>query len=411
VETGTPEPSSDRPGAAPAAQGALIVRYHEIGLKGGNRAFFERKLCENLRAALPGVPDVRTQRIRGRILVRAGVPAERMIEALSRVFGVASLSAAVEVEPDLDRIAAVGAEQLEKALGLQFAGREAVRFRVRVNRADKGFPMRSNQIERELAERVMPRFPQLHVNLSSPELALEVDLRQEGTWVFAGRRPGPGGLPVGTMGRVVCLLSGGIDSPVAAWLAMKRGMRVDFVSFYSFPHVGPQTREKLIRQVENLCRWQPTAKLTVVPFTPIQEAIRDQCPPSYRTVLYRRAMQRIASKVAFRSNAKALITGESVGQVASQTLENMTVIEAASELPVLRPLVTMDKHETVAVARRIGTYETSNLPAPDCCTVFQPEHPVIYGKLDEALEAEQPIDLAQMTADAVRGAERLRFPE
>ncbi len=387
------------------------MRYHEIGLKGGNRAFFERKLCENLKAALPGVANVRTQRIRGRILVRADAPAERLLEPLSRVFGVASLSPAVEVEPELDALAAAGKELLDQALGLEFAGRPAVRFRVKVNRADKGYPMRSNQLERELADRLLPGYPSLQVNLGSPELALEVDLRQEGTWIFAGRRPGPGGLPVGVMGRVLCLLSGGIDSPVAAWLAMKRGMRVDFVSFYSFPHVGPQTREKLIRQVENLGRWQPTAKLSIVPFTAIQEAIRDRCPPSYRTVLYRRAMQRIASKIAFRNNAKALITGESVGQVASQTLENMGVIEAASELPVLRPLVTMDKHETVALARRIGTYETSNLPAPDCCTVFQPEHPVIYGKLDEALAGEEPLDLAELTLDAVRNTERLRFPE
>ncbi|MBL7008002.1 MAG: tRNA 4-thiouridine(8) synthase ThiI [Planctomycetes bacterium] len=411
MDPGTPEPARANSRPPQAAGGALIVRYHEIGLKGGNRGFFERKLCENLRAALPGVPELRTERIRGRVLVRAGVPAERLLEPVSRVFGVASLSPAVEVEADLDQIAAAGRVELRQALSLQFAGREAVRFRVKVNRADKGFPKRSNQIERELAEAVMPEFPALQVNLGSPELSLEVDLRQEGTWVFARRIPGPGGLPVGVMGRVVCLLSGGIDSPVAAWLAMKRGMRVDFVSFYSFPHVGPQLREKLIRQVENLNRWQPTAKLTIVPFTPIQEAIRDSCPPSYRTVLYRRAMQRIASKIAFRSNAKALITGESVGQVASQTLENMTVIEAASALPVLRPLVTMDKHETVALARRIGSYETSNLPVPDCCTVFQPDHPVIYGRLDEALAAEEPLDLAAMTAEAVRGSERLRFPE
>jgi thiamine biosynthesis protein ThiI len=405
VDPGTPRP------AAEAANGALIVRYHEIGLKGGNRAFFERKLCENLKAALAGLPRVRTQRIRGRILVRADAPAERMVGPVSRVFGVASLSPAVEIEPDLEQMAATGAELLRRAVQREFAGREAVRFRVRVNRADKGFPMRSQLVERELADRVLPGFPQLCVDLRSPELSLEVDLRQEGTWVFAGRIPGPGGLPVGVMGRVVCLLSGGIDSPVAAWLAMKRGMRVDFVSFYSFPHVGPQTREKLIRQVENLSRWQPTSRLTIVPFAGIQERIRDACPPSYRTVLYRRMMQRIATKVAHRSNAKALVTGESVGQVASQTLENMAVIEHASGLPVLRPLVTMDKHETIALARRIGTYETSNLPAPDCCTVFQPDHPVIHGTLEEALAAEAPLDTDQLMMDAVRGAERLRFPE
>jgi len=209
----------------------------------------------------------------------------------------------------------------------------------------------------------------------------------------------------------MCLLSGGIDSPVAAWLSMKRGMRVDFVSFYSYPHVGPRTRDKVIQQVENLAKWQPQSTLHIVPFTEIQEAIRDNCPASYRTVLYRRAMQRIATKLAFRGKSKALITGESVGQVASQTLENIRVIEEASGLPVLRPLVTYDKQEAIDLAIKIGTFETSNLPAPDCCTVFQPEHPVIYGRIEEALAAEAELKLEDMSMDAVRATERLHIPE
>ncbi|RMH02632.1 MAG: tRNA 4-thiouridine(8) synthase ThiI [Planctomycetota bacterium] len=398
-------------GTSAATASALIVRYHEIGLKGGNRAFFERRLVENLRAALADCPGLRADRIRGRILVRAEIPAERLAAAAARVFGVASLSPAVEVPAEVEAIAAEGRRRLAAALRSSFAGRDRIPFRVRVNRADKRFPLRSAELERALGERLLPDHPALQVDLSHPELTLEVDLRPEGTWVFAERRPGPGGLPVGVMGRVLCLLSGGIDSPVAAWLAMKRGMRVDLVSFYSFPHVGPQLREKLIRQARALSRWQPRCQLSIVPFTAIQEAIRDCCPAPYRTVLYRRAMQRLAGRLARRVRAKALVTGESVGQVASQTLENLAVIEEACPLPVLRPLVCMDKQEIVDLARRIGTLEISHLPAPDCCTVFQPEHPVIYGRLDEALAAEAALDLPALTAEALRGTERLRFPE
>jgi thiamine biosynthesis protein ThiI len=213
------------------------------------------------------------------------------------------------------------------------------------------------------------------------------------------------------MGRGFCLLSGGIDSPVAAWEAMKRGIRVEFVSFYSFPHVGPQTREKIIRIATELAKWQPTTVLHIAPFAPYQEAIRRLCPEAYRTVLYRRAMQRIAGRIAGRRKGKAIITGESVGQVASQTLENMAVIQEASRLPVLRPLVTHDKQETITKARRIGTYDLSNLPAPDCCTVFQPESPIIYGKLADALEAEKAIDLDVLTYDAFKGVERIHISE
>jgi thiamine biosynthesis protein ThiI len=213
------------------------------------------------------------------------------------------------------------------------------------------------------------------------------------------------------MGRVHCLLSGGIDSPVAAWLCMKRGMRVEFVSFYSFPHVGPQSREKMIKLAAELSKWQPRTVLHMVPFADYQTAIRDHCPEPYRTILYRRAMQRIASRIAFRRKGKALVTGESVGQVASQTLENMRVIEDASDLPVLRPLVTYDKVEAIALARKIGTYELSTLPAPDCCTVFQPESPIIYGRVAEAQQAESALDIDSLTTEALKGTERIQFPE
>jgi thiamine biosynthesis protein ThiI len=404
-------PNPEELSAAANLGSALIVRYHEIALKGGNRAMFEKKLDLNLRSALSSFSQVSVRRIRGRMLIRADAPAKRMASAAAKVFGVSSISTAIETEPDLEAIGEAARAQVGEILRRHFAGRELVRFRVTSNRAEKKFPICSTEMNQQLGGLILPKFPCLKVSLNNPEVEVEVDLRPEGTWVFSERLSGPGGLPVSSTGRALCLLSGGIDSPVASWLSMKRGMRVDFVSFYSFPHVGPQTRDKIIRQVENLMKWQPKSILHIVPFTPIQEAIRDLCPAAYRTVLYRRAMQRISSKIAKRMKCKVLITGESVGQVASQTLNNLTVIEEASYVPVLRPLITFDKQETIDLARKIGTFETSNLPAPDCCTVFQPEHPVIYGQIDEAHAAESLLELESLCMDAVRTTEKLHFPE
>ena len=394
-----------------ACRSALVVRYDEIGLKGGNRSMFERRLLENLRAALRGTPGLELHRIRGRALVRAAVPAEELTAPAARVFGVSSLSPARELGHDLEEIEAAATTLVEELLERRFPGAGEVPFRVTVNRATPRFRRSSMETERLLGARLLERFPRLRVRLKEPALQVELDIRDEGAFLFADRIPGPGGLPVGSLGRALCLLSGGIDSPVAAWLAMKRGVRVEFVSFYSFPYVGPQLKEKLQRLAERLAGWQPVSVLHVVPFTDYQVAIRDHADPRYRTVLYRRAMQRIASRIARRRKAQALVTGESIGQVASQTLENLALIEEASSLPVLRPLVTYDKRETVELARRIGTFEISNLPAPDCCTVFQPERPVIHGRLEEALEAESRLDLQALTEDAVRRTERIRFPE
>jgi tRNA uracil 4-sulfurtransferase len=346
----------------------LLVRYGEIGLKGGNRPAFERALCHNLVSALGPLPGLVASRRRGRILLEADVDLTASMHHVAQVFGVTSFSPVENLYLDPDAIITRAAEVLADALKTDFAGREQVLFRISVNRGNKSFPLSSLQFTRQIAENVMPAFPQLKVDLKHAELNLEVDIREEEALVFARRIQGPGGLPSGTMGRGLTLLSGGIDSPVAAWMCMKRGMRMEFVSFYSFPHVGPQSREKIIRIAEKLAEWQPRTVLHMVPFTPYQEAIRDHCPPRYRTVLYRRAMQRIASLIAARRRCRALITGESLGQV-------------------------------------------STLPAPDCCTVFQPQSPVIFGRLAEALEAEKALDLGALTFQAVKGAEKIELPE
>jgi len=212
---------------------------------------------------------------------------------------------------------------------------------------------------------------------------------------------------VGTLGRVMCLISGGIDSPVAAYMAMKRGARVHYVTYHSYPYIGEASKKKVVDLVRRLARFQPTSRLFVVPFTEVQTAVRDSAPEAYRTVLYRRFMQRIASRLAMRNRCKALLTGESLAQVASQTLDNMSCIERASELPVLRPLLAFDKEETIELARRIGTMEVSVLPEPDCCTVFQPSKPIIHGRLEECEAAEAGLDVTGLVERALHGVERI----
>ncbi|MDP6962878.1 MAG: tRNA uracil 4-sulfurtransferase ThiI, partial [Planctomycetota bacterium] len=300
---------------------SLVIRYGEIGLKGGNRNSFERTLCDNLKSALSDVPDFKTQRQRGRINCTAAVDLAPYAERAARVFGTTSVSPATATHLDLELILNECLSCLGKTIDYQFATAESIPFRITVNRANKQFPYRTNDLVQKIASAVLPQYPQLQVDLNNAELELEVDIRDEHAFIFSQRVPGFGGLPVGSMGRGMCLLSGGIDSPVAAWMCMKRGLRMEFISFYSFPHVGPQTREKIMQIAEKISEFQPRTKLHMVPFAEYQEAIRDNCPASYRTVLYRRAMQRIASVIARKNRCKALITGESLGQVASQTMQ------------------------------------------------------------------------------------------
>jgi thiamine biosynthesis protein ThiI len=382
----------------------LLVRYGELALKKGNRAVFERALARNIVEALAPITNAQVERHFGRLLV---IPARRTREAARRVqevFGIKSVSPAWRTTRRPEDMAAIGKVLLDEHLaGRPDTGR--ITFRVAVRRADKGYPLTSVELEQALAPLVLPGPERIKVQLIDPELVLGVELRSEGTYVFLENLPGPGGLPVGTLGKVLCLLSGGIDSPVAAWLAMKRGCRVACISFHSYPFLGESSKKKVADLARALARFQGKTRLHVVPFADTQVAIRDHCPEAYRTVLYRRAMQRIASAVARREGYQALVTGECLGQVASQTLENMTCIGAASALPVLRPLVTYDKEETIDLARRIGTFELSIRPEPDCCTVFQPRRPIIKGRLRTCLAAEARIPLAELVNRAVAESE------
>lgn len=396
--------------SAADARGALVIRYGEIALKGGMRAEFERRLCANLRVALAGMPDVEVERTRGRVLVRTGAPSARAAAAAARVFGVTSVSPVHEVAPEEDAIRAQARALAAATLAAAHPGDDPVAFAVRVNRANPRFPLRSEELARRIGADLQGEHPRLHVHLDAPELAVEVDVREERALLFVERLPGPGGLPVGTLGRGMCLLSGGIDSPVAAWLAMRRGLRIEFVSFLSPPHTGAQTVAKVQRLAEHLAAWQPVSWLHLVPMTPVQEAIRASAPEPLHTVLDRRAMFRMASRLARRRHARGLVTGESLGQVASQTLENIACTEEAARMPVLRPLIAYDKVDTMALARRIGTLPISELPAPDSCTVWLPRSPVLRSRIGEAQAAEAGLPLQELERAALLAITSQRIP-
>lgn len=382
----------------------ILVRYGELALKGNNRRLFENTLLDNMRSALKGFGKVRMDRVQGRVAV---VP-ERRVEAAARrlqdVFGISSLSPAWSAEPTPEAIVEVARGVLRRAVLALPTDRE-VSFRVRTRRAEKTFPMSSAVFDAWLADRTLAEHPHLRVQLGGPELTLEVDIRRERAYVFAERLTGLGGLPVTTQGRVLCLMSGGIDSPVAAWMMMKRGCRVEYVTFHSRPFIGESARKKVVDLVRALARYQPKSVLTVVPFAELQVAVRDAGSEAYRTVIYRRMMHRIATRLALRRHAKALVTGESLGQVASQTMENLTCIGAAAQLPVLRPLIGFDKQETIELARRIGTYEISKVQEPDCCTLFMPARPIIRGRLEDCEQVEADLDVDGLVGAALSGAE------
>lgn len=382
----------------------VLVRYGELALKGGNRGQFESALGRNMRAALKQIATVRIDRLQGRYVV---TPAGRTRDAARRlqdVFGIKSVSPVWSVRSNPDAIVELARMIVADALAQRPDARE-VSFRVSTKRADKSFPIDSIEFDRYVADRIMPFEERLRVQLVRPELDLGIDVRREDTYVFIDRLPGPGGLPVGTLGRALCLISGGIDSPVAAWMSMKRGLAVSYVTFHSYPFIGDSSKLKVIELVRALARYQPSSRLYVVPFADIQLAIRDSAPEGYRTILYRRMMQRIATKICEKYGLSALVTGDSLGQVASQTLENIACISTATGMNVIRPLIGFDKDETIELARRIGTFDISSRSEPDCCSLFMPSRPMLRGKVEVCDAAEAKLDVAGLVARAAETVE------
>jgi thiamine biosynthesis protein ThiI len=387
----------------------VLVRWGEIFLKGDNRGFFERALIDNARRALERSPGARIERTHGRLVVWPGeAGAGRAVRALERVFGVANVSPARVVARDVEAISAVAIE-LARAEAQKHV---SPTFKVESRRSDKRFAMGSMEISRTVGSAIVGALG-LPVDVHTPKFTIGVEVGYDQAFVFGGVVPGPGGLPVGVTGRVELLLSGGIDSPVAGWLLMKRGCVLGATYFHSFPYTGEKTQDKVVRLASLLAGWQlEPLRLSVVPFTDAQKALRDVAGDGkLAVVLYRRMMMRVAERIARRNGAKALATGEALAQVASQTLENLGVIGAATAMPLLRPCLAHDKLETVALAQRIGTYETSIEPYDDCCSLFTPEHPETRAKLAavETKEARLPIEA---TADdlAARAQEILCPP-
>ncbi len=388
------------------AERLVIVRYGEVGLKRGNRALFEKLLKRRLADALRGERHGGIERPHGRILVRAAADPWAAAERAARVFGVTSTSPALSAPREPQAIEAAASFALEEALARRGCpDGSGLTMKVESTRADKSFPLGSMELSRRVADAVLSRFRGFGVRMKEPDLTVGIEVRTDEALVFAERLRGPGGLPVGSLGRAVALLSGGIDSPVAAWLAMKRGLLVELLHFHAPPFVGEASREKALDLARALSRYGGRLRLWIAPFAAVQTAIRDGAPDPYRTLLYRRAMNRVAARLADSSNARALVTGESLGQVASQTLENLACIEDAAGRMVLRPLLTYDKEETIALARRIGTFEISSRPHPDCCTLFTPARPKIRGRLEELRDIEETLALEPLLESCWEGRE------
>ncbi|MGE3706610.1 MAG: tRNA uracil 4-sulfurtransferase ThiI [Vicinamibacterales bacterium] len=384
---------------------SIVVHYKELALKGKNRPWFVQVLIRNLKTALTGLNVVSVRSVMGRIEIELGprAPWEEVRDRVARVFGVANFSYAARAPHAFEPLAAA----ILAALG----DRQPASFRVSVRRADKRIPYTSPQIEREVGG-LIKMGTGWTVNLSNPALTIHIEMLPEEAFFFFGKEPGAGGLPTGTSGRLACLLSGGIDSPVAAYRMMRRGCSVLFIHFHSYPILSRASQEKVREIATLLTRHQLRSRLLLVPFGELQQQVLLACPPELRVVIYRRLMVRIAERLARRWRARALVTGEVVGQVASQTLDNLTNIAAAANLEILRPLIGMDKDEIADEAARIGTLPISNIPDQDCCTLFTPRHPATRTRLEDLLRAEEALPIEAMVQSAVAGVvtEDFAFP-
>jgi thiamine biosynthesis protein ThiI len=381
---------------------SIVVHYQEIALKGKNRPWFIARLVNNVRHATSDL-DIRAVRpLVGRLELQLGQTAtyEQVRERLLRVFGIANFSRAARAPLDIEAIAA--------AILCDLGEMNPRSFRVTVKRADKRFPMKSPEIEREVGGRIKLA-KGWHVDLEKPELTISVEmLTSEAFYTFAKDR-GPGGLPTGVSGKVACLMSGGIDSPVAAWRMMKRGCSATLIHFHAYPFVSRASQEKVRELAQLLTTYQHRTRLFLVAFGEIQRQVVLTAPAPLRVVIYRRLMMRIAERIARANNARALVTGEVIGQVASQTLENMSLISSATSLPILRPLVGMDKEEIVEQAGRLGSFEISIVPDQDCCQLFTPKHPATRATRAAVEEAESRLPIEEMVTQAVEQAEVEQF--
>ena len=384
----------------------ILVKLGEIILKGLNRRFFEQKLMSNMRKAIEKYGNFRVYCLQSTVYVECAddeADLDGAFEALKKVFGIIKLTRAAACEKDKDAIAKKAMEYLHDDM------LSAESFKVETRRSDKSFPMTSIELSQYVGGELSDAFPHIKVDVHNPELVVNVEVRELAAYVHSQPVNGAGGMPIGSNGVAVTLLSGGIDSPVSTYMIAKRGVRLIPVHFFSFPYTSQQAREKVIELGNMLTEYCGRMSLEIVPFTHIQEEIRDKCPEEYFTLIMRRFMMRIAERIASASGAKAIVTGENLGQVASQTMEAMASSQSVVHLPVLQPLIGFDKEEIIELARKIGTFETSILPYEDCCTVFTPRHPRTHPKLAEVEKAESVLDVESLVDEAVAGRERVEL--
>ena len=384
-------------------QNIFIVRCGEVALKGMNKPYFERMLVERIRANVKQFNGVDVRRHEGLIYVRADktVDTDKLVRQIAKVFGVASISPAVEAESNLD---AIGEEAVKYMMNL-IETKGIKTFKVEAKRADKNFPVKSPDIGRIIGAKVLIGCKVLKVDVHNPDVRLFVDVRHDKSYIYQEKISGFGGLPLGTNGKGMVLLSGGIDSPVAAWMMAKRGMVIEAVHFHSYPYTSQRAQEKVEELARIVASYCGNFKMHVINLLPIQEQIVQNCPEEETTILVRRFMMRIAEKIAEKNKAMMLITGENLGQVASQTAEALVVTDACVKMPVMRPLIAMDKVDIMDKAEEIGTFETSIQPYEDCCTVFLPKHPTTKPKLERILESESHLDVEGLIAAAVESEE------
>ena len=384
-------------------QNIFSVRCGEVALKGMNKPYFEKMLVNRIKKLLKKFDNVEAYRHEGLIFVRADKKhdPEMIIGEISKVFGVASISPALECESELNSIGDAAV-----ALMMDLIEKKGIKtFKVDAKRADKNFPVKSPEIARIIGAKVLVGCKVLKVDVHNPDCVLFVDLRKDKSYVFEQKISGFGGLPLGTNGKGMVLLSGGIDSPVAAWMMAKRGMLIEAVHFHSYPYTSQRAQEKVEDLARIIAQYCGRFKMNVINLLPIQEQIVENCPEEETTILVRRFMMRIAEKVAQKSGCTMLITGENLGQVASQTAEALVVTDATVKMPVMRPLIALDKVDIIQKAKDIGTFETSIMPYEDCCTVFLPKHPATKPKLEKILESESKLDVDALVEAAVEKME------
>lgn len=376
----------------------ILIRYGELALKGRNRDQFEEALARSVKSVLRSFFKVKVRRNYGRMYVELhGEDAYEVMDRLKRVFGISSFSPTIQVDADIESIK-------ERALELiRQLDPEPRTFRVVTRRADKRYPIPSMEVNRIVGTHILRALPKIKVDVHEPETIVNIEIRTEGTYISCETIAGPGGLPVGVSGKVLLLLSGGIDSPVAGWMMLKRGVTLEAIHFHSYPFTSERALQKVRDLAHKLTKWGGTVKLHVVPFTEIQTQIREKCPEDYLITIMRRFMMRVSERVAANTGAKALASGESLGQVASQTLESMDTINKVISIPMLRPLVAMDKIDITDISRKIDTYELSILPYEDCCTVFTPKNPVTRPKAYLAARFEEALDVEALVNAAVEG--------